>query len=268
MNKDEKSKDPFEILAEWTIRKLKKIDFETASSEEIVRWVLYSLGLEKLAQDIYLYLKEKGSVTTTEVAEKFGISPTTARKYLEEIHTLGLADYIGRVYQLSRESLRQSIRRVLLPRIHEVITYIANIAGKVEIPKIRRYTDFTIPITDITESIMKSVEKSLSSLGIHFQKVTDILSSKIMEETEEIIKLSVFHKGHITREDLERTKEKNKKLRVDVFGILELEPDIDPILARETIHQINVFGKLIGPKEVLTAIIDRLKVFGRIVYSE
>ena len=84
--------EDFEILAEWTIRKLRDID--TMDREKILRWVLYSLGVKDLGIDIYIYLQKKRRATTTEIAEKFNISPTTARRYLEQLHALGLVDYI------------------------------------------------------------------------------------------------------------------------------------------------------------------------------
>jgi len=96
-----------DVLAEWTIRRLRPLRDITEEDypERAKRWVLYSLGLDKLHQDIFLRLEKNLRSTTTDIASEFEISPNTARKYLDELHTVGLVDYIGREYTLTYESL-------------------------------------------------------------------------------------------------------------------------------------------------------------------
>ncbi len=60
----------FETLAEWTIRRLRPLKELTEEdyTERVKRWVLYSIGLEKIHQDIFLYLEDKLRSTTTDIA--------------------------------------------------------------------------------------------------------------------------------------------------------------------------------------------------------
>jgi hypothetical protein len=118
----------FETLAEWTIRRLRPLEELTEEdyTERVKRWVLYSIGLEKIHQDIFLYLEEKLRSTTTDIATEFAISPNTARKYLDELHTVGLVDYIGREYTLTYNSLSRAIELMLIPRITDTLRTIAS----------------------------------------------------------------------------------------------------------------------------------------------
>ncbi len=118
----------FETLAEWTIRRLRPLEELTEEdyTERVKRWVLYSIGLEKIHQDIFLYLEEKLRSTTTDIASEFEISPNTARKYLDELHTVGLVDYIGREYTLTYNSLSRAIELSLIPRITDTLRTIAS----------------------------------------------------------------------------------------------------------------------------------------------
>ncbi|MCR8455270.1 MAG: winged helix-turn-helix transcriptional regulator [Crenarchaeota archaeon] len=129
--------DEFEVIAEWTIRKLKDLDASIKDDTEVIKWLLYSLGVKDLGVDIYLYLRSAGRTTSTEIAERFKISPTTARRYLEQLHTLGLVDYIGREYHLTKRDIASCIRDILIPRIKSVLEDIASVAEKVEAEKAR-----------------------------------------------------------------------------------------------------------------------------------
>jgi predicted HTH transcriptional regulator len=84
--------EDFEVLAEWTVRRLRPLQdvSEEDYPERVKRWVIYSLGLDKLHQDIFLHLEKNFRSTTTDIATQFDISPNTARKYLDELHTVGL----------------------------------------------------------------------------------------------------------------------------------------------------------------------------------
>ena len=118
----------FETLAEWTIRRLRPLEdlTEEGYTERVKRWVLYSIGLETIHQNIFLYLEEKLRSTTTDIASEFEISPNTARKYLDELHTVGLVDYIGREYTLTYNSLSRAIELMLIPRITDTLRTIAS----------------------------------------------------------------------------------------------------------------------------------------------
>lgn len=128
--------EDLEILAEWTVRRLRPLQdvSEEDYPEKIKRWVIYSLGLDKLHQDIFLYLEDKFRSTTTDIASEFDISPNTARKYLDDLHTVGLVDYIGREYTLTYESLSRAIELMLIPRITDTLRTIAKGASKTDKP--------------------------------------------------------------------------------------------------------------------------------------
>ena len=117
----------FDVLAEWTIRRLRPLQelSEEDYSEKVKRWVLYSIGLEKIHQDIVLYLEKNFRSTTTDISQEFSISPNTARKYLDELHTVGLVDYVGREYTLTYNSLSRAIELMLIPRITDTLRTIA-----------------------------------------------------------------------------------------------------------------------------------------------
>jgi hypothetical protein len=127
---EEENNEPkgFETLVEWTIRRLRPLEdlTEDGYTERVKRWVLYSIGLEKIHQDIFLYLEEKLRSTTTDIASAFEISPNTARKYLDELHTVGLVDYVGREYTLTYNSLSRAIELMLIPRITDTLRTIAS----------------------------------------------------------------------------------------------------------------------------------------------
>ncbi|NIV44418.1 hypothetical protein GWN49_06015 [Candidatus Bathyarchaeota archaeon] len=131
--RDERPSD-FEVLAEWTIRRLRPLQdvLEENRVENAKRWVLFALGLGKPQQDVFLYLEDTVRSTTTDIASKFGISPNTARKYLDELHTVGLVDYVGREYTLTYESLSRAIELMLIPRITDTLRAIARGASNAD----------------------------------------------------------------------------------------------------------------------------------------
>lgn len=117
----------FDVLAEWTIRRLRPLPelSEEDYSDKVKRWVLFSIGLEKIHQDIFLYLEKNFRSTTTDISQEYNISPNTARKYLDELHTVGLVDYIGREYTITYSSLSRAIELMLIPRITDTLRTIA-----------------------------------------------------------------------------------------------------------------------------------------------
>ncbi len=129
----------FEVLAEWTIRRLRPLQDSSDEDypEKSKRWVLYALGLDKPHQDIFLYLEENYRSTTTDIASKFDIAPNTARKYLDELHTVGLVDYVGREYTLTYESLSRAIELMLIPRITDTLRTIARGASNADYHRAR-----------------------------------------------------------------------------------------------------------------------------------
>jgi DNA-binding MarR family transcriptional regulator len=154
--------EEFEVLAEWTVRRLRPLQdvSEEDYPEKIKRWVIHSLGLDKLHQDIFLYLEKNNRSTTTDIATEFNISPNTARKYLDELHTVGLVDYIGREYTLTYESLSRAIELMLIPRITDTLRTIAKGASHTERPY---YSSFATPESQevLVESGLTLINKKL-----------------------------------------------------------------------------------------------------------
>lgn len=227
--KEEKGeRDEFEILAEWTIRRLRPLETlsEEDYTEEVKRWVLYSLGLDKLPQDIFLYLKKRGRTTTTEIAKEFGISPNTARKYLDELHTVGLVDYLGREYHLTYESLSRAIELMLIPRITDTLRTIARGASSSEVPV------YPLP------------SRELHPGGV------------------EII---TYHSSmKLGRKVLEEWLRRGKKVYIRSHGPLTIESDVDPDLFDAVIERVHCHNRLKIPSEVYAATSHKFKITGSI----
>jgi len=250
-------KGEFKILAEWVIRKLRKIDFENADEETIIRWVLYSLGVEKMGQDIYLFLRERNSVTTTEIAEHFGMSPTTARKYLEQLHTIGLVDYVGREYHLSFEDLSKSIRSALIPRINDVVQALLKATRSLHE---RETPEEAILIGEQLSEKFKGLEQKLHRLAEKLSK--EVWSGIQFREKNGILIIDIFRSYELTNQELLKWAKKGRKIVLNVYGSLNISDDVEPSLIASTIERLVVYGLLSGPKEVLNEILGKLEVYG------
>lgn len=222
VSEKERSED-FEILAEWTIRRLRPLQevSEEDSSEKFKRWVLYSLGLDKLHQDIFLHLEKNLRSTTTDIASEFDISSNTARKYLDELHTVGLVDYIGREYTLTYESLSRAIELMLIPRITDTLRTIARGAT---------HTDMnTYTFSPSWEGQEIVVEKGVT---------------------------------RINRKLLDSWYSQGKKVRVKSYASLTVEEDVDPSLFDAVIEKIVSIGELKIPTEVYTRASHKIRSYG------
>jgi hypothetical protein len=222
--KEEKPGD-FEVLAEWTIRRLRPLQdvSEEDYPENAKRWVLFALGLDKLHQDIFLYLEENYRSTTTDIASKFDISPNTARKYLDGLHTVGLVDYIGREYTLTYESLSRAIELMLIPRITDTLRTIARGASNTDYYRAR-------PID-----------------GIDKQQV-------ILEEESGVTL--------INKQLLDSWYSQGKKVRVKSYAGLKVSDDVDPELFDAVIDRIVSYGPLKIPTEVYTRAAHKIRSWG------
>jgi len=216
--------EKFEILAEWVIRKLRPLELIPAERREevIKRWVLYSLGLDKLAQDIYLYLEKCRGVTTTEIAKEFNISPNTARKYLDDLHTLGLVDYIGREYRLEYDRLSKAIELALIPRIKDTLERIARIAKLAE-----REIDYSTLIE--------------------------------VKPPREGVTVKYYAPMRITKKIIDEWHKLGKKVRIQGAGPLVFDEDIDPEVASEVIEKIEAAGPLTISARLYAVLASRIK---------
>jgi predicted transcriptional regulator len=222
-NEKEEKIESFEILAEWTIRRLRPIQdvSEEDYPENAKRWVLYSLGLDKLHQDIFLHLEENLRSTTTDIASKFDISSNTARKYLDELHTVGLVDYIGREYTLTYESLSRAIELMLIPRITDTLRTIARGASNTDFYRMR-------PMDD-QERQNVIVESGVT-----------LINKKLLE--------SWYSQG--------------RKVRVKSYSHLKVCDDVDPELFDAVIERIASYGRMEIPTEVYTRVAHKIRSWG------
>lgn len=220
--KEEKT-GSFEVLAEWTIRRLRPIQdvSEEDYPENAKRWVLYSLGLDQLHQDIFLHLEENYRSTTTDIASKFDIASNTARKYLDELHTVGLVDYIGREYTLTYESLSRAIELMLIPRITDTLRTIARGASNTDFYRMRSAGD--------QESQHVIVESGVT-----------LINKKLLE--------SWYSQG--------------RKVRVKSYSHLKVCDDVDPELFDAVIERIASYGRMEIPTEVYTRVAHKIRSWG------
>jgi|GEM_PF-2328340 len=212
----------FEVLAEWTIRRLRPLQdvSEEDYAENAKRWVLFALGLDKLHQDIFLCLEENYRSTTTDIASKFDISPNTARKYLDELHTVGLVDYVGREYTLTYESLSRAIELMLIPRITDTLRTIARGASNTD-----------------------------------YYRAGPI---KGMDKQEVIVESGVTL---INKQLLDSWYSQGKKVRVKSYTNLTVKEDVDPELFDAVIERLKCMGSLRIPTEVYTRVAHKIRCY-------
>ena len=222
----------FEIIAEWKIRRLKQLK-SLDDIDLVKRWILYSLGLEETAQEIYLYLEKMGSSTSTEIAKALNISPNTARKYLDDLHTVGLTDYIGREYHLTYDSLSKAIELILIPRLTDTLKTIARIARE------------TIDRRKI------GIETQLASERYGEREVLKFFSSMI-----------------ITRKMVEMWYRLGKKVVIKSFSKLSFEKDIDPQMAEEVIDSIESYGPVYISPQLYSILSYKFKSIGSLELIE
>jgi predicted transcriptional regulator len=221
----EKTREDLEVLAEWTIRRLRPLQDSSDEDypEKAKRWVLYALGLDKPHQDIFLYLEENHRATTTDIASKFDIAPNTARKYLDELHTVGLVDYVGREYTLTYESLSRAIELMLIPRITDTLRTIARGASNADYHRAG-------PVEGIdTQDVI--VESGVT-----------LINKKLLD--------SWYNQG--------------RKIRVKSYSNLKISGDVDPDLFDAVIDRIASYGRLEIPTEVYTRVAHKIRSWGSV----
>lgn len=215
----------FETLAEWTIRRLRPLEdlTEEGYTERVKRWVLYSIGLETIHQDIFLYLEEKLRSTTTDIASEFEISPNTARKYLDELHTVGLVDYIGREYTLTYNSLSRAIELMLIPRITDTLRTIASGASSTA------FTPYSFTPKNLEGGVIK--EKNVSYIN---QKLVEEWYSRGK-------KVRVHSMSSMTiAEDVDADLLEAVVVRIEAMGSVDVPEKIFDTL----VHKIRAMGSI------------------------
>ena len=219
----------FETLAEWTIRRLRPLEdlTEEGYTERVKRWVLYSIGLETIHQNIFLYLEEKLRSTTTDIASEFEISPNTARKYLDELHTVGLVDYIGREYTLTYNSLSRAIELMLIPRITDTLRTIAKGASSGDSTPYS-FTPIGADVTMASETVKET--------GLHMlnQRMVDMW----------------YQRG--------------KKVKATAMNNLTIRDDIDVDMLDTVLDQLLVHNNLTIPKDMFERLAHKIRIHGSV----
>ena len=63
---------------------------------------------------------------------------------------------------------------------------------------------------------------------------------------------------HVTRKELERLRAAGQRLHIQVVGLVRIDDDVTPELARATIETVKVLGALHASQAVRQALADRL----------
>jgi predicted transcriptional regulator len=226
---EEKQIEGFEVLAEWVVRRLRPLPdtSEEDYPEKAKRWVLFSLGMDKTHQDIFLHLEKNLRSTSTDIASTFGLSPNTARKYLDELHTVGLVDYVGREYTLTYESLSRAIELMLIPRITDTLRAIARGASSTDRP-------FAPP-----HGVPEGKSGDVESVVDYGAKV-------------------------ISRSLIEAWYGQGKKIRIKSYGNVTVNSDVDPEVLDTVIERIDCYGSIRIPTQIYARMASKIKCYGSV----
>jgi len=118
----------YQIFAEWRVRRIPeppKSPQETYS-ERVKRWALSAIGVEGIAQDIFIQLEKIKMVTIDDLGKHFDAGLEEIQEHLDLLYTTGLVERIGKAY-LVREDISTSIIRRLIPRVTETLRGIAKV---------------------------------------------------------------------------------------------------------------------------------------------
>jgi Arc/MetJ-type ribon-helix-helix transcriptional regulator len=96
---------------------------------------------------------------------------------------------------------------------------------------------------------------------------TDLIRSAIRNQLAthgDVLKQSIARRmlvlglQDLSRRDLEAARKANRRLRIQVLGLVRIDEDVTPALARETIESIVVLGALQASPAVKAALADRI----------
>ena len=126
MSELERKVSEYEPLAEWRIRRIPEPPREPRETyeERLKGWVLKSIGIDGLAQDLYMYLEKMEMATAEDLASHVGVGPEEVLENVDALYTAGLIDRIGKDFYV-KEPLSASIVKRLIPRITESLRKIA-----------------------------------------------------------------------------------------------------------------------------------------------
>jgi len=235
----------FDVLAEWTIRRLRPLQdlSEEEYSENVKRWVLYSIGLEKIHQDIYLYLEKNFRSTTTDISQEFSISPNTARKYLDELHTVGLVDYIGREYTLTYNSLSRAIELMLIPRITDTLRTIAKGASSSD----------SNPYSFTPTPYYGTVDPDPHP---------EPFSKRRRSESRNTVKETGLH--IINQRMVDMWYQRGKKVNATAMNNLTIKDDIDVDMLESILMRLQVMNNLTITKDMYERLAHKIRVHGSV----
>jgi Arc/MetJ-type ribon-helix-helix transcriptional regulator len=87
-----------------------------------------------------------------------------------------------------------------------------------------------------------------NQLAVHAEAVKQTVARKIL----------VLGLQHYSRRDLEEVRARGQKLQIQVLGLVSIDDDVTPDLARSTIDSLVVLGALRASAEVKAALADRI----------
>lgn len=95
-----------------------------------------------------------------------------------------------------------------------------------------------------------------NQISKHTDQVKIILTSQYFVGNDKTFITGV---GKLTRKELEQLKSTNIKLKMTVIGVLIIDKEITPKLARETIQYLKVYGMLRASQEIKEIILEKSK---------
>ena len=87
-----------------------------------------------------------------------------------------------------------------------------------------------------------------NQLAVHAEAVKQTVARKIL----------VLGLQHYSRRDLEEVRAGGQKLQIQVLGLVSIDDDVTPDLAKATIDSLVVLGALRASAEVKAALADRI----------
>ena len=87
-----------------------------------------------------------------------------------------------------------------------------------------------------------------NQLAVHAEAVKQTVARKIL----------VLGLQHYSRRDLEKVRAEGQKLQIQVLGLVSIDDDVTPDLAKATIDSLVVLGALRASAEVKAALADRI----------
>ena len=174
--------------------------------------------------------RQSGDLFSTGVVMSRPISTgdySPARKYLDELHTVGLVDYIGREYTLTYNSLSRAIELMLIPRI-----------------------------TDTLRTIARGASSGDSTTYSFTPRGADVSGAG------EIVKETGLHM--LNQRMVDMWYQRGKKVKATAMNNLTIRDDIDVDMLDSVLDQLLVHNKLTIPKDMFERLAYKIRIHGSV----